>query len=653
MRSVKDIGIAMELGNPGGSNLVSLSAMIGSTTASTIHPLRAPVRPRVISPETGDAIPLEDVLLESQGKTARAIEIVGGLGSGKTTALAHLAAVLPPDYKVILLDEVWPATVIQAADEAVVVFTSLRPYSIAEVLSYRLAPWSNDELVEYLLAVHPGQCASVMVRLGAAPDRGLPKGLPEIWRLALDRMAGDDSLRSVSEALRQELQQGLPATHVRAGAEQYCLALLTKRFKEAAKCYRGLQRSHVDSRMMSLLRHDAFRLMLASDRLTGLLETESGFHGLEQPLPRELVKATAAVASRTALENLSRWIAEGPAACQAMVASLLHAAGTGWRPDYQPLPFLSDAYLEGARWKGVSLRGARMDRADLSHCDLSEAALDGVLARQASFRESLLHRASLVNFDGTGADFEMAALTSADARFAVLPGAVLTGADLCDACLANADLRGTNMRDARLARADLTGATLTIASIEGADFFSADLRRSHLNGLVLRNTRFTGARFAYAHLVGCDLEGMDLPEADFSRAHLESSLLTGSRMPRARLDGAFLQGARLADIDWEGADLRMADMRNCTFHLGSSRSGLVGSPIACEGSRTGFYGDEFDQQTYRAPEEIRKANLCGTDLRDAYLEGTDFYLVDLRGAKYTRGQFEYLRRCGAILFDRT
>ena len=95
-----------------------------------------------------------------------------------------------------------------------------------------------------------------------------------------------------------------------------------------------------------------------------------------------------------------------------------------------------------------------------------------------------------------------------------------------------------------------------------------------------------------------------------------------------------------------------SNMRNCTFHLGSSRSGLVGNPIACEGSRTGFYGDDFDQQTYRAPEEIRKANLCGADLRDANLEGTDFYLVDLHGAKYSHAQLEYLRRCGAILVDR-
>jgi uncharacterized protein YjbI with pentapeptide repeats len=123
-------------------------------------------------------------------------------------------------------------------------------------------------------------------------------------------------------------------------------------------------------------------------------------------------------------------------------------------------------------------------------------------------------------------------------------------------------------------------------------------------------------------------------------------------MPGADFSGADLRGAGLADIDWEGADLRRAVLKDCTFHLGSSRSGLVNSPIAGEGSRTGFYGDEFDQQVFRRPEEIRKANLCNADLRDAVLDGTDFYLVDLRGAKYNVSQLEHFRRCGAILFDR-
>ena len=86
--------------------------------------------------------------------------------------------------------------------------------------------------------------------------------------------------------------------------------------------------------------------------------------------------------------------------------------------------------------------------------------------------------------------------------------------------------------------------------------------------------------------------------------------------------------------------------------MGSSRSGLVNSPIASEGSRTGFYTDDFDEQDFKSPEEIRKANLRGVDLRGANLEGVDLYLVDLRGATLGDGHALHARRSGAILHDR-
>jgi uncharacterized protein YjbI with pentapeptide repeats len=98
--------------------------------------------------------------------------------------------------------------------------------------------------------------------------------------------------------------------------------------------------------------------------------------------------------------------------------------------------------------------------------------------------------------------------------------------------------------------------------------------------------------------------------------------------------------------------LREADLRGASFHMGSTRSGLVGSPVACEGSRTGFYTDDYEEQSFKSPEEIRKANLCGADLRGARLDGVDFYLVDLRGACYDPEQEEHFRRSGAILHAR-
>jgi hypothetical protein len=78
-------------------------------------------------------------------------------------------------------------------------------------------------------------------------------------------------------------------------------------------------------------------------------------------------------------------------------------------------------------------------------------------------------------------------------------------------------------------------------------------------------------------------------------------------------------------------------------------SGLVGSPIACEGSKTGFYTDDYEDMHFKRPEDIRKANLCGADLRGAKIDGLDFYLVDLRDAKLEAKQLEHVRRCGAIL----
>jgi uncharacterized protein YjbI with pentapeptide repeats len=122
-------------------------------------------------------------------------------------------------------------------------------------------------------------------------------------------------------------------------------------------------------------------------------------------------------------------------------------------------------------------------------------------------------------------------------------------------------------------------------------------------------------------------------------------------MPRAHLYGANLGSANLAEIDWEHADLRCADLRGATFHMGSSRSGLVNSTIALEGNMTGFYNDDFEDRSYKRPEEIRKANLRGADLRGAKLGAINFYLVDLRHAKLDPDALRHARNCGAILDD--
>jgi hypothetical protein len=63
----------------------------------------------------------------------------------------------------------------------------------------------------------------------------------------------------------------------------------------------------------------------------------------------------------------------------------------------------------------------------------------------------------------------------------------------------------------------------------------------------------------------------------------------------------------------------------CTFHMGSTRGGWVGSPYPGHGSNTRYYTDDDHDRGYNSPEENRQANLCSADLRAARSEGGDLY----------------------------
>ncbi|MEI4914030.1 hypothetical protein Q8G39_28690, partial [Klebsiella pneumoniae] len=81
----------------------------------------------------------------------------------------------PPDAKVLLLDRAPVADVLNASVSQLLVSTTTLPPAGAEVATYHLQPWGNDELIEYLLATHKERCASVMKRLQPG-DRLLFRG---------------------------------------------------------------------------------------------------------------------------------------------------------------------------------------------------------------------------------------------------------------------------------------------------------------------------------------------------------------------------------------------------------------------------------------------------------------------------------------------
>ena len=645
------------------------------------------VRPRVYSPNTGESLLLEDLLEPHlQRGEAGAICIQGRPGAGKTSALRSLADRIPRGSIVELLDEPSRERILELCDRMLVVYAADLPHPIERQATFVLARWGEDEALEYVLAAHKDRCASVMKRIRAA-GADLPE-TPDLWTICIDRMAEDESIGGWEAALRRHLDRRVPP-RFRRRARHICwrrVAWPSAKGPDEVTLWghsgllgflmgRGLAKEDI-----RLLRHPDVRMMLAAEFLAGEGDDVMFHAGLRARLPLELIrKAAALVASQPGkLEALQAHI-HGQDRAQPMGASLLHATGTGWRP---PVPglitWLLGAHLAGAEWPGIQLSCAKFAKSNLAGANLSESALDNAdfsdaCLRRARLRGSSLNFAFAPDADLTGADLSHIRGERIDLTNATLSGTNFESAYLYRGRFMGCDLSGANFRQADLTRALFqpgldkattvhpTAATLspheaidTVTKkcrnvrLDEADFTCANFEKAQMIGVDLRSAILSGARFFDANLAASNLEGVRLPGGHFEGARLFGAHLTGSIMPGASFRGASLFGAKLADVEWEMSDLRDADLRKVSFHMGSSRSGLLfGEPS--EGTRNGFYSDEYYDQAYRTPEEIRTASLRGADLRGAILGLTDFYLVDLREAIYTEDQEEWFRRCGAIL----
>jgi uncharacterized protein YjbI with pentapeptide repeats/energy-coupling factor transporter ATP-binding protein EcfA2 len=620
--------------------------------AGEIDDWRASVRPRVLSPETGESLPLTDVIGPIlAGTNVGLIRLVGRSGSGKTTALNHLAGLLPPHLDVSFLDEPGPSAIV-AAPRGWVISTSERARDTdCQTHQLVLAPWGEDEWIEYLLATDRRLCASVMARLAPAKAEATRlQGIPELWRLALDRMMADPSLPGPRRALKSELASLMPEDESRDEIESFCFAAIAKNDRSGIVRAEQIRAQGPEAALSRLVRHRPIQLLLAADFIVYALKSRAESEVLAVKLPRDLVLETVTqIAGDTDLvDRLWSLITNGRSRLQPMVASLLHALRIGWKPDRSTLRLVG-AYLDEAEWEGIDLAGGDLHHADLAGAILRRSRLDSADFHGANLRDAKLSASSAESAKFDNADLSQASLPHVRAERTSFRSARLVAASMIRGNFTRANFEGADLTLARLVDAILVGVDLRLAKIEDADFSGADLSEANMQGLTFVGAKFAGARFKGAHLSRCNLEGMLLPGAFFEGADLRHALLTSSQMPGANLRGANLRAAGLAEIDWEEADLRGADLREAAFHLGSSRSGLVGSPIASEGSRTGFYTDDWSEQDFKSPEEIRKANLSGADLRGARIENVDFYLVDLRGALLDPEQILHIRRCGAIL----
>lgn len=616
-----------------------------------MSPVRAPVRPRVVAPETGDVLPLEDVIDAClNGEERGVVWIVGDPGSGRSTALSHLEAVLSDDESLQFVDD--SAKSIQDDPDTInpnclTFYAGPMPFgAVRPLVELELAPWGRDELMEYLLAAHPEQCGSVLQRLTDSRYLERLHGLPKACRIVLDQMAADTELTSPLDGLRRAVAASLIGQTRIEHVQSLILGQCTARTDLVSRALRDVEMNPALQRLLQL---DIVLEVLVSDAVIGSLRLDRRCEVLSHRFEESVLELIADQIDDFLYKRLQKIVNGRNAKVQPMAASILHMTGREWRPAAKRRPNLEGAILRGVQWSGIDLSHASMieaklDGSNLGHAKLTHAKVDG-----ASLRGVCLRSAELDYIKATGTNLAYADLIQASLTSARLGRAMMIGADLTGSTLIGSVLNSACLRDARLAHANLEAASLLEAIVDGADFTGADLSAADLNGLDLSNTTLTDAVFGAAHMIACNLEGVQMRDACFRCAALQTALLTGSRLPNADFGDARLDGAGLADIDWPGANLRGASFKAASFHLGSSRSGLVDSFLASEGTRTGFYTDDYHDQSFRDPEEIRKANLCGADLTGADVTGTDWYLVDLRGAVYTADQRRHFEACHAIL----
>ena len=246
----------------------------------------------------------------------------------------------------------------------------------------KLAPWGRDELIEYLLATHPKECASVLSRLTRA-DLQQFGGVPELWRVALDELADNASLGGPVEAVVAYIHRCVTSPKVYEQLESSCLEGELRPMAPAQKDARPpvAFASHpggLAEDVLRLLRHVPVRRNLAALALVAQLKTgDWKCDFLTARLPRDLVAAAG-----PRLKNCPEAIAELRSATlsdetEPMAASLLHAADPGWVPAARKWPhFLDDSYLDGVHWPGIQLPKARLRHADLTQAHLPEANLD-------------------------------------------------------------------------------------------------------------------------------------------------------------------------------------------------------------------------------------------------------------------------------------
>ncbi|HEX5244103.1 MAG TPA: hypothetical protein VFW23_12635, partial [Tepidisphaeraceae bacterium] len=253
--------------------MLQSSAMDLTGTGSPVcqpAPRRATVLPRVCREVGGAALPLEHHVRQLLDAGARGIVgLCGPPGSGKSTALAHVAAVLPSAAPVSFIDgRVAPRAL--SPDRLVLQASCDVPDSCDLCALFDMAPWTEDDCVQYLATVHRERCASVLSRIRRSKDLEALRGLPELWHIVLDVMAADESVRDIESALLWHVAMELPDSGDRRHAGSLCVNW--QGIADRGPVFPST--ASFNERVVRLLRHQAVQRPLAAEELLARLESD-------------------------------------------------------------------------------------------------------------------------------------------------------------------------------------------------------------------------------------------------------------------------------------------------------------------------------------------------------------------------------------------
>ncbi len=607
------------------------------------HP-PALVQPRATSPISQQPFPLVDLILDQQDSEVRKIRIVG---RGLRTALAYLKHELQDHANIQILSE--DETVESIEPDNLVVFATQGKAKGRTDLVFKLLRWGQDEVIEYLIAKAPERCKSVMSRLTAADDIWLGNGSPRVLSTVLDQMIESDEIQSVEQGIRAHFDQLAMTSKQRGKLSSVCIEHLFS--PNAAIALHNLSPRLIDADTVKFFSNDTVRYVLGADRVIQDLRKE------KKPKPMKVIwSETFTELMAEKIKNdlpvndyLNSLTHDKTARYASNAASLLVASDKTWRPSGKEGQCFESAKLSRVNWSEASLKASSLARADFSDSVLRKVQLQNALLVNADFFRSDLSGANLSHCLAPDAEFIDAIMRAISAEKASFNSCELQGAVLECSNLSDANFSDANLSFANLSNCNLSKANFLKAKLDHVNFSNSKLSEAKLRWVDLRTVNLDSVELSGASLNRCNLEGQSLERVGMKSASFARAILTGTRFRNCNMQNCRLTTARMANIDWEDCDLRRADFSYCQFLMGSTRAGTVDSPYPSHGTRTGYYTDDHDDHYFKTPEETRKANLCGCNLLGAEIYKADFYLVDLRGAKYDDDQREHFEKCKAIL----